>query len=114
MLVGPAINEPLTRKRQRQKAATTGPTLEEPQQEQGVDTVRQPSEEMVRGLKDEIQRLKRKKSDQQARQSALIKGFVTSAAVIELAVDIREVELGSGLNSMGDTLWKRSKTKHRK
>ena len=103
VLVDPAFNEPLTRKRQRQKAATTVPTSEEPQQEQGDDTVRQPSEEIIRGLKDEIQRLKRERSDQQARQSALIKGFVTSAAVIELAVDIREAELRSGLNSIGST-----------
>ena len=60
------------------------------------------SEEPIQSFREEIQRLKREKSDQKARQSALIKGFVTFAAVLEMAVDVREAELRCGLTHMAD------------
>ena len=58
------------------------------------------SEEPIQSFREEIQRLKREKSDQEARQSALIKGFVTFTAVLEMAVDVREAELRYGLTHM--------------
>lgn len=97
------VNEPLSRKRQRQEAITTGLALGQSQPEQGTDAVRQASEETIQCLKEEIQRLRREKSDQQAREIALIKGFVTSAAVVEIAVDVRGAELRCGLSNMGGT-----------
>ena len=47
-------------------------------------------------------RLRREHRDQQGRQLAWIKCFVTSAAVVELAV-VRRAELRCDLNSMGGT-----------
>lgn len=97
------VNEPPSRKRQRQEATITGLALERSQPEQGIDGVRQPSEETIQCLREEIQRLRREKSEQQARQTALIKGFVTCAAVVEIAVDVRGAELRCGLSDMGGT-----------
>ena len=48
-------------------------------------------------------RLRREKSDGQARQLALIKVFVTSVAVVEMAVDVRGPELRCGLSNMRGT-----------
>ncbi|KAL9135520.1 MAG: hypothetical protein Q9175_003290 [Cornicularia normoerica] len=103
MVVDLTTNEPLIRKRQRQEATTTGPALEQSQLEQGTDAVPQQSKETIQCLREEIQRLRREKSDQQTRQLALIKGFVTSAAVVEIAVDVREAELRCGLSKMTGT-----------
>ncbi|KAF6231837.1 hypothetical protein HO173_009920 [Letharia columbiana] len=102
-VVGVTTNEPLTRKRQWQETTTTGPALEQWPPERGTDAVDQQSEETVLCLREEIQRLRREKSDQQARQLALIKGFVSSAAVVEIAVDVREAELRCGLRNMSGT-----------
>lgn len=102
-VVGVTTNEPLTRKRQWQETTTTGPALGQWPPERGTDAVNQQSEETILCLREEIQRLRREKSDQQARQLALIKGFVTSAAVVEIAVDVREAELRCGLRNMSGT-----------
>lgn len=96
-------DEPLSRKRQWHEAKITRPELEQSQPEQGASAVHQQSEETIQSLRREIQRLRREKSDGQARQLALIKGFVTSAAVVEMAVDVREAELRCGLSNMGGT-----------
>lgn len=96
-------SEPLTRKRQRHEAETTGPEVGQPEPQQGANRVYQQPEETIQCLKEEIQRLRWENWNQQARQLALIKGFVTSAAVIEVAVDVRGAELRSGLSSMGGT-----------
>jgi hypothetical protein len=96
-------SEPLTRKRQRHEAEATGPELGQPQPEQVANLVYQQPEEIIQCLREEIQRLRQENSNQQARQIALIKGFVTSAAVIEVAVDVRGAELRNGLSGMGGT-----------
>ena len=81
----------------------TDPELKQPQPEQGANAVYQKSEETIQCLRDEVQRLRRVNFDQQARQLALIKDFVTSAPVVEVAVDVRGAELRCGLSSMGGT-----------
>lgn len=96
-------SEPLARKRQRHEAETTDPELEQAEPQQGTTRVYQQLEETIQCLREEIQRLRRENWNQQTRQLALIKGFVTSAAVVELAVDVRGAELRSGLSSMGGT-----------
>ena len=97
------VNEPLSRKHQRQGATTTRRALEQSQLEQGTDAVHEASEETIQCLIEEIKRLRRENSDQKAREMALIKGFVASAAVIEIAVDVRGAELRCGLSNMGGT-----------
>ncbi|CAD6590276.1 MAG: hypothetical protein ASARMPRED_004707 [Alectoria sarmentosa] len=92
-------NEPLTRKRQRQEAAAISFARQRSQPEQRIDAVHQQSEETIQCLREEIRRLRRENSDQQARQLALIKGFVTSAAVVEGAVDVRGAEQQVFLNN---------------
>ena len=96
-------SESLKQKRQRHEAKNTAPELKQPQSEQGADPVYQQSENTFQRLREEIQRLRQENCDQQDRQIALIKGFVTSAAAVELAVDVRGAELRSGLSSMGGT-----------
>ena len=110
-------SEPLTHKRQRHEAKITAPELEQPQPEQRADAVYQQSEETIQLLREEIQRLREEiqrlreeiqrlrleNRNQHARRLALIKGFVTFAAVVELAVDVRGAELRCGLSSMGGT-----------
>lgn len=103
MVLDFTANEPLTGKRQRQEAAATSLARRGSQPEQRIDAVRQQSEETIQCLREEIQRLRREKFDQQARQLALIKGFVTSAAVVEGAVDVRGAELRCGLSNMSGT-----------
>ena len=100
MLADLTTSAPLKRKRQCQEATTTSPTLEQSQLEKGADAILQQSEESIQSFREEIQRLRREKSDQEARQSALIKGFVTFAAVLEMAVDVREAELRCGLSHL--------------
>ena len=94
-------NEPLTCKRKRHEAKDTCPELEQSQPEQAADVVYQQSGETIECLREEVQRLRREKFEQQAQQLALIKGFVTSAAVIEVAVDVRGAELRYGLSNIG-------------
>ena len=96
----PTNSAPLKRKRQYQEATTSSPTLDQSQLEKGNDAVLQMSEEPIQSFRAEIQRLKREKTDQEVRQSALIKGFVTFAAVLEMAVEVREAELRCGLTHM--------------
>lgn len=45
--------------------------------------------------------MKRENSEQQARNLALIKEFVTFATVVEVTVDARGAELRCGLSNMG-------------
>ena len=103
MVVDTIPSELGTLKCQRREVKITDPELEQPQPEQGANSVYQQPEKTIQCLREEVQRLRQESWDQQARQFALIKGFITSVAVVEVAVDVRGAELRCGLSSMGGT-----------
>lgn len=101
MTIDFTANEPLTRKRRWHKAKIPNHDLGESQPEHGANAVYSYNQEYVQRLSQENQQLRCEKSDEQAWQLGSFKGFVTSVAVVEVAVDVREAELHCGLSNMG-------------
>lgn len=84
--------------KQQNRAITSFAELEQSQPGHESENVRQMT---IQCLREEVQQLRRENSDQRARQFASMNSFITSAAVIELVVAVREAELAYGLGSIG-------------